>query len=70
MILGLLEINTLDIPLKVDVEVCEPSWASKQEVSFSKQNGLNWVIAGKLEEDLPVEETKVEDHIDWDTVEV
>ena len=56
--------------MNVDVEGCEPSWASKQEVSFSKQNGLNWVIAGKLEEDLPVEETKVEDHIDWDTVEV
>jgi hypothetical protein len=67
---NLLEINTLDIPLKVDVEICQPSWASKQEVSFVKQNGLHWVIGGKLEEDPTVEETKVEDHIDWETVEV
>jgi DNA polymerase-1 len=67
---NLLETNTLDIPLQVDVEVCEPSWASKQEVSFVAQNGLNWVIGGMLEKDIPVEETKVEDFIDWDTVEV
>jgi DNA polymerase-1 len=67
---NLLETNTLDIPLQVDVEVCEPSWASKQEVSFVAQNGLNWVIGGILEKDIPVEETKVEDFIDWDTVEV
>tara|TARA_R100000008_G_scaffold86841_1_gene81997 strand:+ start:4253 stop:6289 length:2037 start_codon:yes stop_codon:yes gene_type:complete len=67
---NLLETNTLDIPLQVDVEVCEPSWASKQEVSFVEQNGLNWVIGGMLEKDIPVEETKVEDFIDWDTVEV
>ena len=56
--------------MQVDVEVCEPSWASKQEVSFVAQNGLNWVIGGMLEKDIPVEETKVEDFIDWDTVEV
>jgi len=67
---NLLETNTLDIPLKVDVEICQPSWASKQEVSFVEQNGFHWVIGGKLEEAPPIEETKVEDHIDWDTVEV
>ena len=67
---NLLETNTLDIPLKVDVEICQPSWASKQEVSFVEQNGFHWVIGGKLEEAPPAEETKVEDHIDWETVEV
>ena len=67
---NLLETNTLDIPLKVDVEICEPSWASKQEVSFVEQNGFHWVIGGSLEKDPVVEETKVEDHIDWETVEV
>jgi len=29
----LLEINTLDIPLKVDMELCSPSWANKKELT-------------------------------------
>ena len=27
----LLEINSLDIPLSVDMEICTPSWATKKD---------------------------------------
>ena len=68
---NLLENNSLNIPLKVDVEVCEPSWASKRDVTFVKQGDSHWVLGGKIDlSDLPSrkEPEKIEDHIDWDTV--
>ena len=26
----LMEVNSLDIPLKVDIDICTPSWATKE----------------------------------------
>lgn len=53
------------------MEVCEPSWASKRDVTFVKQGDSHWVLGGKVDlSDLPSrkEPEKIEDHIDWDTV--
>jgi len=36
----LLETNTLDIPLKVDMELCTPSWANKKELKVLTMDDL------------------------------
>ena len=46
----LLQENTLGIPLEVDVEVCSPSWATKQDFALTK---------------IP-EPVTISDYIDWD----
>ena len=46
----LLQENTLGIPLEVDVEVCSPSWATKQDFALTK---------------IP-EPVIISDYIDWD----
>ena len=33
----LLETNSLDIPLKVDMEICSPSWATKKNWSVEEK---------------------------------
>ena len=41
----LLEINSLDIPLQVDMEVCTPSWATKKDYikpDDSVENYIDW----------------------------
>ena len=52
----LLEVNSLDIPLKVDMEICSPSWATKKDFKpttlddyidwsdtpFTDANGIDW----------------------------
>jgi len=45
----LLQENTLGIPLEVDVEVCSPSWATKQDFALTK---------------IP-EPVTISDYIDW-----
>ena len=49
----LLEQNSLDIPLKVDMEICSPSWATKND--FTTPDYLDW-------DDVPVTD---KDFIDW-----
>ena len=43
---GLLEENSLGIPLKVDMEICEPSWASKKDfeepVEVTLEDYIDW----------------------------
>ena len=42
----LLKVNTLGIPLDVDMEVCEPSWATKKDASeliTTEQESEDWV---------------------------
>ena len=50
----LLERNSLDIPLQVDMETCSPSWATKK--NFTVPDYLDW-------DDIPVTDN---DFIDWD----
>ena len=39
----LLETNTLDIPLKVDMELCTPSWANKKELKIlTLEDFVDW----------------------------
>ena len=39
----LLEINTLEIPLKVDMEICSPSWATKKTFSgIDQDDSIDW----------------------------
>ena len=52
----ILEINSLDIPLVVDMEICDPSWATKtdfaiksiddyidwSDVPFTDKDGIEW----------------------------
>ena len=52
----ILEINSLDIPLVVDMEICDPSWATKtdftikpiddyidwNDVPFTDKDGIEW----------------------------
>ena len=48
-----MEKNSLDIPLYVDMEVCDPSWATKKELA--------------VKEDLTVnKEYDIMKDIDWD----
>ena len=52
----LLEINSLDIPLKVDMEICSPSWATKKDfVATTLADYIDW-------DDVP---SMDEDGIDW-----
>ena len=52
----LLEINTLDIPLKVDMELCTPSWASKKELKIlTLEDFVDW-------DDAPVTDS---DGVSW-----
>ena len=46
----LLQEHTLGIPLEVDVEVCSPSWATKQDFALTK---------------IP-DPVTISDYIDWD----
>ena len=40
---ALLEQNSLNIPLKVDMELCSPSWATKQPfVGMSMDDCIDW----------------------------
>ena len=52
----ILQENSLGIPLVVDMELCEPSWATKHD--FQIHDGD--VVYGKLPISVPVEE-----YIDW-----
>ena len=52
----ILQENSLGIPLVVDMELCEPSWATKHD--FQIRDGD--VVFGKLPVSVPVEE-----YIDW-----
>ena len=47
---GIVEINSLDIPLQVDLEVCDPSWATKKD----------FVLTEAREPDT------ISNYIDWD----
>ena len=39
----LLEINTLEIPLQVDMEICSPSWATKKTFSgIDQDDSIDW----------------------------
>ena len=42
----LMKENTLDIPLEVDMEVCDPSWAVKKDFDdinkFSLEEHIDW----------------------------
>ena len=52
----LLETNTLDIPLKVDMELCSPSWATKKELKvLTLEDFIDW-------DDTPVTDN---DGISW-----
>ena len=51
---NLLEQNSLDIPLQVDMEICSPSWATKN--NFTVPDYLDW-------DDIPITDN---DFIDWD----
>ena len=48
----ILSTNTLDIPLQVDMELCDPSWASKMDME--KALADNYFVR-----------TNVEDFIEW-----
>ena len=43
---ALLEINSLDIPLQVDMEICSPSWATKKDLTIEEEydilNDIDW----------------------------
>ena len=49
----ILSTNTLDIPLQVDMELCDPSWASKIDMEKALENGH-------------FARTKMEDFIAWE----
>ena len=36
----MLQVNSLDIPLYVDMEICNPSWATKKDFVYSKPKGV------------------------------
>ena len=52
-ICDIMRVNSLQIPLQVDMELCDPSWASKIDMSKALTNGH-------------VPQQRVEDFIDWD----
>ena len=37
---AMLQVNSLDIPLYVDMEICKPSWATKKDFIYSKPKGV------------------------------
>ena len=45
--------NSLNIPLQVDMELCDPSWATKTDLDKALSNGH-------------FKQTRLEDFIDWD----
>jgi len=46
----LLEQNSLDIPLSVDMEICTPSWATKKDFNvFEIDDGIDWEPASILD---------------------
>ena len=48
----LLETNTLGIPLKVDMELCSPSWASKKELkTLTLEDFVDWGDAPVTDKD-------------------
>ena len=52
----LLEVNSLDIPLKVDMEICYPSWATKANFKpTTLDDYIDW-------DDVPITD---KDGIDW-----
>ena len=52
----ILQENSLGIPLMVDMELCEPSWATKHDFQVHDGN----VVFGEVPAPTPVEE-----YIDW-----
>ena len=40
----ILQVNSLDIPLYVDMEICKPSWATKKDFVFTKPEGVETYI--------------------------
>lgn len=63
----LLRKNTLSIPLEVDMEVCYPSWATKQPVEILNGVFLNKDILNESDTDIElVKGDLVYDHIDWE----
>jgi len=50
-----LKVNSLDIPLQVDVDICNPSWASKYVFNPISLNGT-----GDID--------RIEDYIDWEVI--
>jgi len=58
----LLTDNSLNIPLQVDLEVCDPSWATKEEITI--MDGIP--IRGKLKECKPKPVLDVVDLLEWD----
>ena len=50
---NLLKENSLNIPLQVDMELCDPSWATKIDLDKALANGH-------------FTKTSMEDYIDWD----
>ena len=56
----ILQENSLDIPLMVDMELCDPSWATKHD--FQVHDGA--VVIGKLPETAPAP-VAIEEYIDW-----
>ena len=53
LIQNTLKENSLGIPLQVDMEICDPSWASKKVLDMDNLNGYK-----------PKE--RLEDYIDWE----
>ena len=43
---ALLEINSLDIPLQVDMEICSPSWATKKDFVLPTDEVENYIDWG------------------------
>ena len=37
---AMLQVNSLDIPLYVDMEICNPSWATKKDFVYTKSKGV------------------------------
>ena len=37
---AMLQVNSLDIPLYVDMEICNPSWATKKDFVYTKPEGV------------------------------
>ena len=38
---NILQDNSLDIPLEVDVEICSPSWATKKDLQLTRKERLS-----------------------------
>ena len=56
----LLETNSLDIPLKVDMEVCSPSWATKKD--FESVDTVSDLLESVDWDAVPIVDNE---YIDW-----